>query len=295
MLVKVRHGRQLLSRMIPLVLAVMVSVAGCRSSPAAVRQWDSAGFVLVIGGTASADDVFATPIETGDDRIVSSFWMSDHEVTQREWHEVMGSNPSYFQGESSPPARGEVCDLRPVEQVSFYDALVYCNRRSMREGLTPAYSINGSTNPDDWGEVPSWGSGSPWSMVHYDVAANGYRLPTEVEWEYAARGGDFHAPAWNYQYAGSDSVDVVAWYFDNSGGKTHEVKRKHPNSLGLYDMSGNVWEWCWGFVQDSSDDRCCRGGSWFIVEGSCSVATRNYGPASTRHNHLGFRVVRNAN
>ncbi len=293
MLVKARHGSRLLVKMISLFLAVMLPVAGCKSSSVNVRQWDSSGFVLVIGGPVPVDVAFGTPMETGDDRNVASFWMSDHEVTQREWYEVMGSNPSYFQGESSPPAKGEVRDLRPVEQVSFYDVLVYCNRRSMREGLVPAYSINGSTNPDDWGQVPS-GSSSCWSMANYDVAADGYRLPTEMEWEYAARGGDPSVPAWNYQYAGGGGVDEVAWCFDNSGGKTHEVKRRHPNSLGLYDMSGNVWEWCWESGREGSGDRSCRGGAWFIVGDSCSVVVRNYELASNRHNLLGFRVARNA-
>lgn len=276
---------------LPLVFAVMVSVSGCRSNPVEGRRWDSSGFVLVIGGTVPAGSDFAAPVE---DRQVSSFWMSDHEVTQSEWYAVMGSNPSYFQGEGNPPPRGEARDLRPVEQVGWYDVLVYCNRRSMREGLEPVYSINGSTNPDDWGEVRGENMGGHWNAGDCDTAASGYRLPTEVEWEYAARGGSPNASAWNYRYAGSDRVDEVAWCLDNSGGETHEVRRKRPNSLGLYDMSGNVWEWCWTPSRDGSANHYGRGGAWFSIEDRCSVTSRSHELTSNRHNLLGFRVVRNA-
>jgi formylglycine-generating enzyme required for sulfatase activity len=139
------------------------------------------------------------------------------EVTQKEWTEVMGSNPSNFNGTALP-----------VEQVDWYDAISYCNKRSVKEGLTPAYTINGQN-------------------VTWDKSVDGYRLLTEAEWEYAARGGKNSST--QFTYAGSNTVGDVAWYSENSGNRTHEAGQKAPNALGLYDMSGNVWEMVLGLVR----------------------------------------------
>lgn len=163
---------------------------------------------------------------------IKSFWMSDHEVTQAEWKDVMGSTPSYMANVDGN------ADNNPVNEVSWYDALVYCNKRSIKEGLTPCYKIKDSTDPDKWGKVPTK-SDDTWNAVTCDWKANGYRLPTDAEWEWAARGGA------KYKYAGSDDIDDVAWYakyeYEYDKG-TREVKRKKPNGYVLYDMSGNVWE-----------------------------------------------------
>jgi formylglycine-generating enzyme required for sulfatase activity len=131
--------------------------------------------------------------------------MGKHEVTQREWRELMGNNPSYFKG-----------DNLPVENVNWYEAIEYCNKRSVKEGLAPVYRGSGNSITCDW-------------------SANGYRLPTEAEWEYAAKGGNKNFLT--YVYAGSNTVDAVAWYGGNS---THPVGTKAPNDLGIYDLSGNV-------------------------------------------------------
>jgi len=202
---------------------------------------------------------------------LKSFYIGKYEVTQKEWREVMGNNPSWFKGD----------DL-PVEEVSWFDAIEYCNRRSIREGLTPAYSGSGDNITCNWN-------------------ANGYRLPTEAEWEYAAKGGN-GSPG-NYIYSGSNTIGDVAWYKGNSGGRTHPVGTKAANSLGIHDMSGNVDEWCWDWYGSypngtqtdprgpvSGISRVKRGGDWNDdVSWISSVSRYNFSPHNVRD---GFRLVR---
>lgn len=176
-------------------------------------------------------------------------------------------------------------DEHPVVCVSWYDAVEYCNWLSRSEGLTPCYSGSGENTVCDF-------------------ASNGYRLPTEAEWEYATRGGNRSR---GYDYAGGNSIGDVGWYSDNSGGLTHSVGQKMPNELGLYDMSGNVFEWCWDWYDVYSpspeiDPRgpsngCCRvrrGGSWLSFADRLRHADRGYPIPSLRNPDLGFRPVRTA-
>ena len=235
---------------------------------------------------------------------IKAFWMSDHEVTQAEWKDVMGSAPSNMvkaYDKDGNELIGTAADNNPVNYVNWYDAIVYCNRRSIKEGLTPCYTIKDSTNPDKWGDVPT-SSDDTWNAVTCDWKANGYRLPTEAEWEWAARGGE------NYTYAGSDDIAEVAWYYDNTNDTgTREVRTKNANGYGLYDMSGNVWEWCWDWYSDSistdtpeagassGSGRCQRGGSWVDDVNRCEVANRYYRSYPYyRNNYYGLRLVRTA-
>jgi formylglycine-generating enzyme required for sulfatase activity len=247
--------------------------------------------VLVEGGT------FQMGSDNGEDRekpahrvTVGSFYMGKYEVTQREWTEVMGTTVSQ-QGDMSGlaekgrPLRGEG-DNYPIYYVNWYEAAEYCNRLSMKEKLTPAYR------------------GREYDMV-CDFNASGYRLPTEAEWEYAARGGnkDGKNP---YEYSGGNDPDEVAWHQENSQFNTHPVGTKKPNSLGLYDMSGNLWEWCWdwyiGYTGETQTNptgpsreppfRVTRGGSWRYLATYARSAARYYNSPSTRSVYLGFRLAR---
>ena len=229
--------------------------------------------------------------------------VSDHEVTRGEYKAVMGSDPSFASAydKDGNKLTGDDVLNNPVSRVRWYDALVYCNKISMAEGLTPCYSISDSTDPDDWGKVP-YDNDPSWNAATCDFEANGYRLPTEAEWEWLARGGE------NYKYAGSDTLDDVAWYTENTSDTgTREVKAKAPNGYGLYDMSGNVSEWCWdwkGSISDSSaadgpssgSYRVNRGGGWDDYGYLCQVNDRGSlaGPDIT-NGSIGFRVVRLSN
>lgn len=208
---------------------------------------------------------------------VSSFMIGKYEVTQEQYKQVMGTNPSKFSSGTKAPRR-------PVEQVSWYEAVAFCNRLSELEGLKKVYAINGTDVKGDF----SW---------------NGYRLPTEAEWEYAARGG---SQSQGYTYSGSNDAGSVAWHDGNSGNTTHPVGTNAPNELGLYDMSGNVWEWCWDWYKggyealpqrdpigvSSGGPRVNRGGSWNNSFNNLRSTKRNGNSPSLRYDILGFRLLR---
>ena len=211
--------------------------------------------------------------------LVGDLYVCIHEVTQGEYEAYCGY------GGSRPNATCGVGPDYPAYHVSWYDALVYCNKRSMAEKLTPCYTINGSTNPAVWGAVPT-SNDATWNAAICSPSADGYRLPTETEWEQAADDG--------HTYSGSDDIVAVAWYDGNSGSKTHEVKGKQANSAGIYDMSGNVREWCWDKYSASSSERVLRCGSWNSSAYICAVSYRGSNKPGYRYSYMGFRVVRKA-
>ena len=245
-------------------------------------------------GEAAVADV--TPISNVT---LSDFYIGKFEVTQAQWIALMGASP-IVTGPMYPEG-----DAKPVYYINWYRTLVFCNRLSISEGLVPAYRINNSTNPNDWGAVPT-GSNAVWNNVTIAVS-NGYRLLTEAQWEYAAKGGNPLAPGWvGYTYAGGDDPDEVAWLVSDPV-TAREVGTKAPNFLGIYDMTGSVAEWCWDWHGDytgedktdptgasSGTNRELRGGSWYWTEANARSTGRiSYAPQNS-YTTLGFRVARPA-
>jgi formylglycine-generating enzyme len=225
---------------------------------------------------------------------ISTFYMDKYETTQHDYAAIMGTNPANYYG---------VGDNYPVYYVSWFNAIKYCNLRSMGEGLTPCYSyLTYGTNPN------SWPAG--WVNNHLNIScdwpANGYRMPTEMEWIFAARGG---ISTHNYTYSGSNTIGDVAWYNTNAGGSSHVVGTKAPNELGIYDMTGNVWEWCWDIWATSfpsgaqtnphgpttGNYRVFCGGSRADAPAWCAITYHQFNysdPSTDYYTNVGFRVCR---
>lgn len=196
-----------------------------------------------------------------------NFMMLETEVTQKLYKDIMGKNPG------SP-----IGDNLPVNNVTLRDAMEFCNALSKKCSLTPAYTFNKKE-------------------IIVDVAADGFRLPTQAEWIHAA-GDD------KYLYAGSDDIEKVAWYKENckeedGNGKIHPVGNKNPNEYGLYDMSGNVWEWCWGNSWGNNIDNPTKGyyegGSFQSSADYCSISEKHseifFDSPKNKKISLGFRIV----
>ena len=235
---------------------------------------------------------------------VRNFHIGKYPVTQGQWFAVMGNWPSFFTGTNASSGGNSIPatpmfnpDNLPVERVSWYDVLVFANKLSERDGLQPVYRINGSTNPSAWGDVPPTNTAA-WNDVETVEGANGWRLPTEHEREFAAKGGTQSSGYTGtnsdtyFIWSGSNTVAAVAWHSGNSGSRTHPVGSLQANELGLYDMSGNVWEWTWDWWTPTSAYRVFRGGSWNDSATNTRSALRSSGLPAAPLNIVGFRLVR---
>ncbi len=298
--------------LIILLAAIMVTAGACsEEKPNVSEKLDSGkttdSFVLVKGGSF----INTKSQYHGKDLAISDFYIGKYEITQQEWFDVMESNPSEFKDENwqleaaSNPLEFKGGDL-PVEMVSWYDCVEYCNKRSIKEGLKPYYNINRDKKDSDNNNESD---NIKWAVT-VNIEANGYRLPTEAEWEYAAGGGQLSR---SYSYSGGNNADQVAWYWVNSGDKklsgfwnwpaiennhnrTKPVGTKKPNELGLYDMSGNVREWCWDWYENQESNirsaRVLKGGGWLGDAYCCESSFRDGWSANSKGNDTGLRVCR---
>ncbi len=234
---------------------------------------------------------------------LSSFFIGTHEVTQGQWKSVMGTWPN------TDPATTEYgsSDNHPAYNISWYNAIEFCNKLSSQEGLKPYYSITKS----DVDGVQNWKV-----ELNAEADVNAYRLPTEAEWEFAAGGGidnrTKYAGTGNGEPTGDNALTNYAWYSENAKEVTHEVGTRQANSLGLYDMNGNVWEWCWDRIGNYSKDpnnnpienptgptsgstRVARGGAWDSDAERLRVVERGIVAPHKAFATIGFRVARNVN
>ena len=302
-----------------IVASIILGIIGCSGPSVPIAPIGPQGVVVPEGFVLIPAGTFQMGSKDGEDSnkpvhevtITKPFYMGKYEVTQAEYEKYCS-----YTGSNSPNSSYGDGDNYPAYYVSWYDAIVYCNKRSMAEGLTPCYSINDLTNPEEWGKLPTTAWDDPlrdtWDAVECNWNANGYRLPTEAEWEYAARAGDNTVDS--LTYSGTSDVNELekyAWYYDNSDYTTHEVGKKEANVFGLYDMSGNIWEWCWNWFTSEYDEnteggsdptgasagsnRVYRGGGWYDYSDYCAVSYRDCSIPLLPLHYLGFRVVRRAN
>jgi len=275
-------------------LAALALLAGCASNGGQVERpvvvadefvQIEGGFIWVEGGTFQMGNAAGghrnneAPVRSVT---VSGFHMGIYPVMQGEWYDLTGETPSQATGDRE--AGGSSWRNLPVENVNWFEAVAFANAMSARAGLTPAYTIDGT-------------------IVTWDRTANGYRLPTEAEWEFAARGGTVCQQ--NFLFPGSNNAAEVGWFGETSGGMTHPVGSKLPNALGLYDMAGNVYEWIWDWYAPypniaETNPAGPAEGTGRVRRGGCRNCSEEYAISTFRHTFnpenrtggIGLRLVR---